>query len=312
MRTMRTMRTIQGREPRRIAFLSEHASPAALRGGVDAGGQNVYVDEVSRHLARLGYAVDVFTRRDSPELPDVLEWAPGVRIVHLDAGPAAYVRKDDLWPHMPAFRDAFSRFARRDGARYDLLHGNFWMSGWVAVELGARMDVPVAQIFHATGLTKRRHQGAADTSPAGRIGVERAIVRRADRLIAQCPSERSELIADYGADPAKIAVIPSAVNTSVFRPMPREEARRRIGLETDGPVVVYVGRMLPRKDVRNIVRALALLVRERGVLVTLLLVRRRERRAGRGGHAGDRRAARAGDGAGHHRICALRRQAAGR
>ncbi|HST90060.1 MAG TPA: glycosyltransferase [Ktedonobacterales bacterium] len=272
MRTMRTMRTIQGREPRRIAFLSEHASPAALRGGVDAGGQNVYVDEVSRHLARLGYAVDVFTRRDSPELPDVLEWAPGVRIVHLEAGPAAYVFKDELWPHMPAFRDAFSRFARRDGARYDLLHGNFWMSGWVAVELGARMDVPVAQIFHATGLTKRRHQGAADTSPAGRIGVERAIVRRADRLIAQCPSERSELIADYGADPAKIAVIPSAVNTSVFRPMPREEARRRIGLETDGPVVVYVGRMLPRKDVRNIVRALALLVRERGVLVTLLLV----------------------------------------
>jgi len=269
---MHTIRTIHGREPRRIAFLSEHASPAALRGGVDAGGQNVYVDEVSRNLARLGYAVDVFTRRDSPDLPDVLEWAPGVRIVHLEAGPAAYVFKDELWPHMPAFRDAFPRFARHDGARYDLLHGNFWMSGWVAVELGARLGIPVAQIFHATGLTKRRHQGAADTSPGGRIGVERAIVRRAGRLIAKCPSERSELIADYGADPAKVAVIPSAVNTSVFRPVPRDEARRRIGMEADGPVVVYVGRMLPRKDVRNVVRALALLVRERGVPATLLLV----------------------------------------
>jgi D-inositol-3-phosphate glycosyltransferase len=269
---MRAMRTIHGREPRRIAFLSEHASPAALRGGVDAGGQNVYVDEVSRNLARLGFAVDVFTRRDSPNLPDVLEWAPGVRIVHLEAGPAAYVFKDELWPHMPAFRDALLRFARRDGARYDLLHGNFWMSGWVAVELGARLGIPVAQIFHATGLTKRRHQGAADTSPAGRIGVERAIVRRADRLIAQCPSERGELIADYGADPAKVAVIPSAVNTSVFRPVPQDEARRRIGLEAHGLVVVYVGRMLPRKDVRNVVRALALLIRERGVPATLLLV----------------------------------------
>lgn len=269
---MRTTRALHGRDPRRIAFLSEHASPAALRGGVDAGGQNVYVDEVSRNLARLGYVVDVFTRRDSPDLPDMLEWALGVRIVHLEAGPAAYAFKDDLWPHMPAFRDAFLRFARRDGARYDLLHGNFWMSGWVAVELGARLGIPVAQIFHATGLTKRRHQGAADTSPAGRIGVERAIARRADRLIAQCPSERDELIADYGADPAKVAVIPSAVNTSVFRPVPRDEARRCIGLETDGPVVVYVGRMLPRKDVRNVVRALALLVRERGVPATLLLV----------------------------------------
>jgi len=269
---MRTLNTIHGREPRRIAFLSEHASPAALRGGVDAGGQNVYVDEVSRNLARLGYAVDVFTRRDRPDLPDVLEWAPGVRIVHLEAGPAAYVFKDDLWPHMPAFRDAFLRVARRNGMCYDLLHGNFWMSGWVAVELGARLGIPAAQIFHATGLTKRHHQGAADTSPAGRIGVERAIVRRADRLIAQCPSERSELIADYGADPAKVAVIPSAVNTSVFRPVSRAEARRRIGLETDGPVVVYVGRMLPRKDVRNVVRALALLIREHGVPATLLLV----------------------------------------
>ena len=259
-------------QPATVAFLSEHASPLALLGGADAGGQNVYVDEVSRNLARLGYAVDVFTRRDSPDLPDVLEWAPGVRIVHLEAGPAAYVFKDELWPHMPAFRDAFPRFVRHDGARYDLLHGNFWMSGWVAVELGARLGIPVAQIFHATGLTKRRHQGAADTSPGGRIGVERAIVRRADRLIAQCPSERSELIADYGANPAKVAVIPSAVNTSVFRPVPRDEARRRIGLEADGPVVVYVGRMLPRKDVRNVVRALALLVRERGVPATLLLV----------------------------------------
>jgi len=37
--------------PKRIAFLSEHASPIALLGGADAGGQNVYVDEVSRHFA---------------------------------------------------------------------------------------------------------------------------------------------------------------------------------------------------------------------------------------------------------------------
>ena len=53
----------------RIAFLSEHASPAALLGGEDAGGQNVYVDEVSRQLGRLGHAVDVFTRRDRADAP---------------------------------------------------------------------------------------------------------------------------------------------------------------------------------------------------------------------------------------------------
>src|SRR5438105_2899693 len=61
-------------EPIRVACLSEHASPAALRGGEDAGGQNVYVDQISRHVARLGYAVDVFTRRDRPDRPDVMDW----------------------------------------------------------------------------------------------------------------------------------------------------------------------------------------------------------------------------------------------
>ncbi len=245
--------------PRRIAFLSEHASPVALLGGADAGGQNVYVDEVSRGLANLGYEVDVFTRREAADAPTVISWAPGVRVVSLDAGPAHVLPKDDLWPLMPAFRDTLLRFAAAEGLRYDLLHGNFWMSGWVASEIGERTGAPVVQIFHATGMTKKREQGAADTSPDDRIATELAVVRRADRLIAQCPAEERELVADYAAPPAKIATIPSAVDTDRYRPEDRPEARRRLGLPEDGPVVAYVGRMLPRKDIRNVVRAFALL-----------------------------------------------------
>lgn len=241
----------------RVAFLSEHASPLALRGSVDAGGQNTYVDEVSRHLARRGWVVDVFTRRDDGKLPEVVPLAPGVRVVHVPAGPAHYTFKDELWPLMPAFRDGISRFASREGLRYDVLHGNFWMSGWVAAQLRREWGVPAVQIFHATGLTKRRHQGTADTSPDGRIAVEREVIAGVDRVIAQCPEEQRELVGDYGADPARVAVIPSGVDTRVFRPVARDEARRRIGLPTSGPVVVYVGRMVPRKDVRNVVRALA-------------------------------------------------------
>ncbi len=247
------------RRDRRIAFLSEHASPLALLGGQDAGGQNVYVDEASRNLARLGYAVDVFTRKDVPDAPEIVEWAPGVRVVHLPAGPAEFLLKDALWPYMPEFRDALARFACREGVRYDVLHGNFWMSGWVATQLGRTLDAPVAQIFHAMGKTKRRHQQGADTSPEERIAVEERVVREADAIIAQCPSEQRELTDDYGADSAKVTVIPSAVNTEVFHPLSREEARQRIGIPSDWPLVVYVGRMLPRKDVRNIVRAVALL-----------------------------------------------------
>lgn len=258
-------------QPLHIAMLSEHASPSALLGGADAGGQNVYMDEVCRNLSALGHRVDVFTRRDGADQPAVLPWAEGVRIVNLRAGPPRRLPKDDLWPLMPAFRDAALRFAHADGACYDVLHGNFWMSGWVAAELRDHWAVPAAQIFHATGMTKRRHQADADTSPADRIEVERAVVRRVDRLIAQCPAERDELVDDYGAAAEKVALIPSAVNVELFRPTLQAESRRRIGLAGDRLTVAYVGRMLPRKDVRNVVRALALL-RELGISARLILV----------------------------------------
>ncbi len=249
--------------PTRIAFLSEHASPLVSLGGADAGGQNVYVSELSRHLARRGYAIDVYTRQEIPDIPEIVEMEAGVRVVHLQAGPVMARPKDELWPFMPAFRDSLLRFMERDEIHYDLIHSNFWMSGWVATELRRRLDVPVVQIFHAMGKTKRRHQKKVDTSPGNRIKTEMEVIAGVDKIIAQCPNERAELVNDYNADPDKIALIPSAVNTSLFKPVAQNEARQKIGLEAGKKVIVYVGRLLPRKDIRNVVRALALLIGQR-------------------------------------------------
>ncbi len=248
--------------PMRIAFISEHASPVALLGGVDAGGQNVYVDEVSRNLALLGYKVDVFTRCDKPDMPEVIDWAPGVRVIHLTAGPAESLLKDTLWQYMPEFKDSFLRFLEQNELHYDLIHSNFWMSGWVATELKRHLNIPVVHIFHAMGKTKRRYQGNNDSSPIERIEVESAVIRDVDRLIAQCPAEQYELVDDYAADPHKTVVIPSAVNIDVFKPVDKIIARRVAGVAEDDFVVVYVGRMLPRKDVRNVVRGVALLLQK--------------------------------------------------
>ena len=256
----------------RIALVSEHASPLALLGGEDAGGQNVYIDEVSRRLAELGYSIDIFTRRDSRSLPEVTAWAPGVRVVHLEAGPPIALPKDELWGHMPAFQRSLLRFMLRSGSRYDLLHGHFWMSGWVVSRLQRVLGVPTVQLFHATGVTKRRHQGAADTSPDARIAVEREIVASVDRVIAQCPAEQTELVEEYSADPRRVTLIPAAVNAERFRPSAQAEARHLIGLANSGPVVVYVGRMLPRKDVRNVVAAVAELHHRYAMPARLLLV----------------------------------------
>lgn len=248
--------------PTHIAFISEHASPLACLGSADAGGQNIYVDALSRHLGERGYLIDVFTRRDSPDLPEIVDWAPGVRVIHLAAGPPEFCPKDKLWPFMPALRDALLNFMQQDEVRYDLVHGHFWMSGWVATELQRLCGLPGVQHFHATGQTKQRHQGAADTSPRERIQVERTIVNAITRVIAQCPTERSELLDDYAAQPGKVVMIPGAVDLRTFYPVNRAEARQRLGLEPDGHVIIYVGRLLPRKDIRNVVRALERLLRQ--------------------------------------------------
>ena len=86
-----------------IAIISEHASPLSVLGGVDSGGQNVYVGQVAKGLAAMGYAVDVFTRRDNTQLPETAEWVGGVRIVHVPAGPPSFVPKEDMLPYMEEF-----------------------------------------------------------------------------------------------------------------------------------------------------------------------------------------------------------------
>ncbi|MCL5962619.1 MAG: glycosyltransferase family 1 protein [Chloroflexi bacterium] len=256
----------------RIAMISEHASPLALLGGEDAGGQNVYVSEVSSKVAALGYEVDVFTRRDSSSVPEVTPWAEGVRVVSLKAGPLMPLKKDLLLPHMPEFRDNLIHFAKRDGVAYDLIHGNFWMSGWVGCELRESWGIPLVETFHALGKIKKMHQGAADTSPVERSAVELRVIAEADVLIAQCPSEKEELIELYGAEEDDIVIVPSAVDVDTFHPVPRRMARKMVGLEPDGPIIAYVGRLLPRKGIDCIVQALARLSEGRSKAAQLVIV----------------------------------------
>ena len=95
---------------RRIALISEHASPLAVLGGVDGGGQNVYVGELAKSLAALGFEIDIFTRRDSEVVPEAAEWTNAVRIVYVTAGPPRPLPKEELLP----FIGEFTRRARID------------------------------------------------------------------------------------------------------------------------------------------------------------------------------------------------------
>ena len=257
---------------KRIAMISEHASPLAILGGVDAGGQNVYVGQLARHLAAIGYEVDVITRRDSPLLPETAEWVRGVRIVHVSAGPPEFVRKEDLLPHMEEFTHGVLRLIRRQRRGYALAHANFWMSGLVAADVKHATGLPFVVTFHALGRVRRAFQQAADQFPDARFAIEDRIVAEADQIVAECPQEEEDLIRYYNADPARITVVPGGFDPTEFWPISKALARVSLGLNPDEPVIVQLGRLVPRKGVDTVIRGFARLRRDHGLAARLLIV----------------------------------------
>lgn len=240
-------------------MVSEHASPLAALGGVDAGGQNVHVAALSTALARRGHSITVYTRRDSTDLPNRVRIGPELEVVHVDAGPPQSVSKDELLPYMGALADGI---AADWGARPpDVVHGHFWMSGLAALDAARREDagyaVPVVQTFHALGTVKRRHQGAEDTSPSERAWLEPSVGRNADRVIATCSDEVFELKA-MGVDGTRVSVAPCGVDLSLFGTEGPADQRGRTHR------IVTIGRLVPRKGVDLVIRAMRALA-DRGV-----------------------------------------------
>ena len=231
-----------------IGMVSEHASPLAVLGGVDAGGQNVHVAELAASLVRAGHRVVVYTRRDDPLLPRRIAMPSGVDVVQIDAGPAKVVPKDELFPYMDAFAADLTRAVLDDGI--DLLHAHFWMSGYATLQAGAATHLPVVHTYHALGSEKRRFQGEKDSSPLGRLEVEIAILRDADFIVATSSNELFELMR-LGADAHRLRVIPCGVDLAAFEgtrelfPIPRRQRHR----------VVCLSRLVERKGIADVIAA---------------------------------------------------------
>ncbi len=235
----------------RVAMVSEHASPLAVLGGVDAGGQNVHVAALAQAMARRGADVTVHTRRDAARRPRRVRLAPGVTVDHVPAGPPVPISKDALLPYMDQFAaDLHRQWSAR---RPDVVHAHFWMSGYAAVRAAEPLGIPVAMTFHALGIVKQRHQRERDTSPVERLAIETDLLHTVDRIVATCSDELFELLR-LGGDRRSISIVPCGVDPDVFSTdvlaEPRPPGRLRL---------VCVGRLVERKGVGNVITALGLL-----------------------------------------------------
>ena len=255
----------------RVAILSVHTCPLAVLGGKETGGMNVYVRELARELGRMGVRADVFTRSQNPAIPRVVTITEGVRVVHLTAGPEAPMPRERIRDHLDEFVDGVEAFRIAGGFDYDLIHAHYWLSGAVGLVLRDRWSVPLVQMFHTLGHLKNGvARASADREPAVRIEEEARILGAVDRIVAATTVERTHLVKHYGADPARIAVIPCGVDTNLFLPGDQAAARAALGLD-DQLQLLYVGRLAPIKGLETLLDAMARL-RATGTRVHLSIV----------------------------------------
>lgn len=248
---------------RRVAMLSLHTSPLAPLGGRETGGMNVYVREVATGLAALGIAVDVFTRRNDPATPEVQALAPergaetrGVRLVQVEAGPAAHIEKEAMAAVTGEFAAGVEAFRAREGLTYDLLHSHYWLSMEAGDRLASAWGVPHAGMFHTLAEVKLRARASEHELPE-RVEAERRLVHRVDRIVAATEHERQLLRQIFRVSPQRVSVVPLGVDLERFRPLDRASARERLGIPQDERVILTVGRLEPLKGFDILIRALA-------------------------------------------------------
>lgn len=159
-------------------------------------------------------------------------------VVGLSRATNGYVASRALTPRVRAFAP-------------DVVVG-YWIypDGYAAWRCAQRLGVPCVV-------------GALGSDIHVRAGINAAFTRRTleriDALVTVSEAMRRTAIADFGAPPERVHTVVNGFNTGVFHPRDRREVRQRLGIDADARVIVYVGRLVESKGLRELLAAFAAL-----------------------------------------------------
>ena len=241
-----------------MAMLMVHTCPLEQAGIGDAGGMNIYVAESAARMAAQGVEVDIFTRRDHLDLPEVVELSPGVNVHHLDAGHDLHWTKEQVPAHFNELTAEFKKALSTDQS-YDLIHSHYWLSGKVAMPVAKELKLPLVHTMHTMARVKNLNLAEGERpEPMIRVQGETQIVAAASALTANTDAEAASLVSLYDACPDTVHLVTPGVDLYNFTPgAGRAAARKVIGIEADTHVITFVGRIQPHKGPEIFIRAIA-------------------------------------------------------
>ena len=243
----------------RVALVSTHGYVAANPplGAADTGGQVVYVLELAKKLAQLGYSVDIWTRcfEDQPAVDEV---ADRVRVLRVPCGGPDFIPKEYLYRSLLEWGENALRLIRDEGLTYDFINSHYWDGGVAGQRLAEALDVPHIHTPHSLGMWKERqmktdYPDKADSFDeefnfAERIKHETIIYRSCAMVIATTSPQLDMLIDDYNVDANRVHMIPPGYDDNRLFPVraaTRRMARKRLGFE--GRTILALGRLATNK-----------------------------------------------------------------
>jgi glycogen(starch) synthase len=212
------------------------------------GGLARHVRKLSEALVCQGVRVDVLTRGTGEELARGARSRVGGVQVHRVPEPA-WPRDLDrfvAWVEQMNEDMLAAGEALAQERSYEIVHGHDWLVAGAAAKLADRLDVPYVTTIHAT--EHGRHQGWVADPPQSLIhGVERAMARRADRVIVCSHYMRGHVADVFDIDEQRVSVIPNGVDPSDLRPIRDLATLRSRFAEPEQQLVLLVGRLVYEK-----------------------------------------------------------------
>lgn len=250
-----------------IAMLSMHTSPLDMPGSTrDAGGLNVYINQLTRELGQSQNVIDIFTRRTNKHIPKIVQIAPQVRVIHIQAGPSAPIPKYELYQYLTDFTQYIDEFRCIENTHYDVLHSHYWLSGAAGLQLTHHWAIPHITMFHTLAHLKQL-ANPDETEPLLRLEMERRLIQQADYIIASTIEERRQIIRHCGATPGQVRVIPCGIDLKLFKRQDQQQARIKLGLGQHEPVLLFVGRLDPFKGPDLLLRSAAMMEEKVQILI---------------------------------------------
>lgn len=239
----------------KVMIISVHGDPLAQYGSIQSGGQNVYVKELALTLDNMGINVDVFTHWSDSNAPQIEPLGLNSKVIRLSAGYKGFLSKHKMFRLLPRFIMEIEKYAGNLKV-YSVIHSNYWLSGWVGMQLQKKWKIPRVHTSHSLGFVRKTGLGkdTKNEQTELRLHTEKQLLLRADKVIATTPFEKDILIKAYSVLPEDIVVIPCGVNTEVFTPL-----KNKIRIKNDlkgKKIILFVGRFEENKGLEVLLEAL--------------------------------------------------------